>query len=318
MKNTGIRWTEHTWNWCRGCTRDGAPCANCYATLMTARFSGPGQYGNGLAFFDREGHAQWTGEVRVIEEKLKEPLSWREPSLIFVNSMSDTFHAKVPDRHIRTAFGTMKRAHWHTFQVLTKRAERMEEFLKLYGQAPDNVWCGVSVGDRRALSKLTHLAGVPAKVRWVSAEPLVEDLAPTHADFEELVRLLKPIQWVVIGGESGPGARRMMREWAIKLRDAARAAGCRIFFKQWGMYGPDGTKHQGKHFKGFDMLDGERLMEYPGEYEASERLMEKHGEEKTKTPKAPARPASLPGVKNPVMVEAGRKAWATRRSRAVA
>lgn len=277
MKNTGIRWTQHTWNWCRGCTKEGAPCTNCYAAMMTARFSKSGQYGEGLAFFDRNGQAQWTGRVNVVESKLREPLSWRDPALVFVNSMSDSFHVDVEDHHLLTAFQTMRTASRHTFQVLTKRADRMAAFFHQHGPVPDNVWCGVSVGDRRALTKLITLAEIPAMVRWISAEPLIEDLAPTANDYRELVRLLQPVQWVVIGGESGPGARPMRPEWARKLRDAAREAGCRIFFKQMGMYDHDGIRHQSKHFDGFDLLDGERIMEYPRGYTPSVDLMGKHG-----------------------------------------
>ena len=270
MRDTGIRWTNDTWNDLNGCDFFSVCCQNCYAAGLTARFNYPGGYGEGLAYFDEAGKAQWTGRVNMRWDKIDIPRRWKEPRLIFCNSMSDLFHRDVTDEFILANFKVMAECPRHTFQVLTKRSQRLAQFCHQYypNGLPPNVWVGVSVGVQQDVNKAVDLATVAAAVRWLSCEPLVGSVViPPET--------LRQLQWVVIGGESGPGARRMLPEWARGLRADCRAVGVPVFWKQWGIFGPDGKRHQGKHFEGFDRLDGERIMEYPVGFEASEELQEK-------------------------------------------
>jgi protein gp37 len=255
---TGIEWTDATWNPLRGCTRISEGCRNCYAEGVAARFSGPGQAYEGLAKRTRGG-PRWTGKVAFAGEKaLLQPLRWRRPRRIFVNSMSDLFHEAVPDELIDRIFAVMALAPQHTFQVLTKRPERM----RVYLTAPDvcvrigaaqakldpgatcyerldldaiwplsNVWLGTSVEDKYvALVRGAALKACPAAVRFWSAEPLLGDLG-------YLSKAIMP-DWVIAGGESGPGARPMHPDWVRDLRDRCAAAGVPFFFKQWGEWTP--------------------------------------------------------------------------------
>jgi len=191
---------------------------NCYAETFAERFRGV------------PGHPFEQGfDLRLIPEKLAEPLRWRTPKMIFVNSMSDLFHEQVPDDYIVNVARVMQLANWHTYQVLTKRSERMRNLLKgklQFSSTQPNIWWGVSVENRKhGLQRLEHLRETPARVRFLSIEPLLEDLGTLN---------LKGISWVIVGGESGAGARPMKKSWVLTLRDQCSAAQVPFFFKQWG------------------------------------------------------------------------------------
>ncbi len=213
-----IEWTDATWNPVRGCTKISPGCANCYAETFAERFRGV------------PGHPYEFGfDLRLVPEKLDQPLQWREPRLIFVNSMSDLFHEGVSDDYILEVAGVMQRASWHTYQVLTKRAERMAAMLAgplaFLARSP-HIWWGVSVENRRhGLPRVRHLQSAPAAVRFLSVEPLLEDLGRLS---------LRGIHWVIVGGESGHRARPMPAEAVRRLRDQCSRAGVPFFFKQWG------------------------------------------------------------------------------------
>ena len=213
-----IEWTDATWNPIRGCSKVSPGCAHCYAQAFAERFRGVA------------GHPFEQGfDLRLVPEKLRQPLSWRRPRRIFVNSMSDLFHEDVPSSYIATVGQVMREAHWHTFQVLTKRHERMKRLLRSklrwIGSLP-NVWLGVSVENRHhGLRRLDALRDTPAAVRFVSLEPLLEDLGAVD---------LTGIHWVIVGGESGPGARRMLETWVIGVERQCREQDVPFFFKQWG------------------------------------------------------------------------------------
>jgi len=212
-QGSGIEWTESTWNPVTGCTKISPGCKHCYAERMAGRLQAMGQanYRNGFA-------------LTLQPHMLELPLRWKKPQAIFVNSMSDLFHADVPLAYIRSVFAVMAAAHWHRFQVLTKRADRVEE---LSGQLdwPANVWMGTSVEQNRYRHRIDQLRATGARVRFLSLEPL---LGPLH-DLD-----LAGINWVIVGGESGPHARPMNPEWATDLRDQCQRAGVPFFFKQWG------------------------------------------------------------------------------------
>jgi protein gp37 len=191
---------------------------NCYAETFTERFRGV------------PGHPFVQGfDLRLVPEKLAEPLRWRTPKMIFVNSMSDLFHEQVPDEYIVNVARVMRLANWHTYQVLTKRSERMLDLLKgklRFAASQKNIWWGVSVENRKhGLPRLEHLREAPAQVRFLSIEPLLEDLGAFS---------LKGMSWVIVGGESGPGARPMNKAWVLTIRDQCRRARVPFFFKQWG------------------------------------------------------------------------------------
>lgn len=213
-----IEWTDATWNPVRGCTKISPGCARCYAETFAERFRGV------------PGHPYEQGfDLRLVPEKLGDPLGWRHPRKVFVNSMSDLFHLRVPDEFIEQVCQVMLEANWHTYQVLTKRSERMQDLLrtKLRPFADlHHVWWGVSVEDRRhGLPRVEHVRQSPARVRWLSIEPLLEDLGSVD---------LTGIHWAVVGGESGWGARPLDPTWVRSLRDQCAAARVPFFFKQWG------------------------------------------------------------------------------------
>ena len=213
-----IEWTDATWNPVRGCSKVSPGCANCYAETFAERFRGV------------PGHPFEQGfDLRLVPEKLAEPLRWRTPKMIFVNSMSDLFHEQVPDEYIVNVFRVIRLANWHTYQILTKRSERMGDLLngKLkFASAQPNIWWGTSVENRKyGLPRLEHLQEAPALVRFLSIEPLLEDLGTFS---------LKGISWVIVGGESGPGARPMKKAWVLRIRDQCKRARVPFFFKQWG------------------------------------------------------------------------------------
>jgi protein gp37 len=209
-----IEWTDATWNPVTGCTRISPGCDHCYALTFAERFRGV------------PGHAYEQGfDLRLWEERLELPLRWRRPRMVFVNSMSDLFHESVPDDFIRAVFEVMVRADWHTFQVLTKRPRRMAQ-LAAELPWPRNVWAGTSIELDRYAWRANHcLRAVPAAVRFVSAEPLLGPLPSLQLDH---------LQWVITGGESGPGHRPIEAEWVRDLRDRCLAEGVAFFHKQWG------------------------------------------------------------------------------------
>ncbi|HEY3998168.1 MAG TPA: phage Gp37/Gp68 family protein, partial [Candidatus Xenobia bacterium] len=212
-QKSAIEWTEATWNPVTGCDKISPGCKHCYAERLAHRLKAMGQhiYRNGF-------------ELTLQEQQLNLPLRWKKPQVIFVNSMSDLFHKDVPLEYIQRVFEIMRQAHWHQFQVLTKRAERLEE-LALHLPWPDNVWMGVSVEYDRYAYRIDHLRKVPAACRFLSLEPLI---GPVHG------MNLNSIHWVIVGGESGPGARPMEEAWVIDIREQCQAAGVPFFFKQWG------------------------------------------------------------------------------------
>lgn len=208
-----IEWTESTWNPVTGCNKVSPGCAHCYAERMALRLQAMGQpnYIDGF-------------RVATHEQALQLPLTWKTPQVIFVNSMSDLFHADIPDAFIQDVFAVMRRASWHTFQILTKRAERLEQMADRI-KWPKNVWMGVSVENADYRCRIDSLRVVPAAVRFISFEPLLGPVGLLNLD---------GINWAIAGGESGPGARPMQPAWVIDIRDQCVAAGVPFFFKQWG------------------------------------------------------------------------------------
>lgn len=247
---TKIEWTDATWNTLRGCTRVSRGCMNCYAEKMSARFAGPGGAFEGVVTNTTAG-PRWTGDIRFIEEKLDQPIRWRKPRRIFVNSMSDLFHEKVSDDIIKAHFDVMHQANHHIYQVLTKRPERMSSFIMRHGgprfdkEHPgpvypvgyEHVWLGTSVEDQHAANvRIPRLQEIPARVRFLSMEPL---LGPV-----DLKGLTDGIGWIIVGGESGPGARPMHPEWVQDICNICFEENIPFFFKQWGVWAPgpwDGT-----------------------------------------------------------------------------
>ncbi len=213
-----IEWTEATWNPVRGCQKISPGCKHCYADTFAERFR------------NVPGHPYEDGfDPRLVPEKLAEPLRWSTPKAVFVNSMSDLFQDVVPDEYIKTVATVMLAANWHTYQVLTKRADRLNRLLTTtlrdVAQAP-HIWWGVSVEDKKyGVPRIAHLQRAPAAVRFLSIEPLLEDLGPLNLD---------GIEWVIVGGESGPGARPMQPAWVQAVKRQCDARGTLFFFKQWG------------------------------------------------------------------------------------
>jgi protein gp37 len=344
---TAIEWTDATWNPIRGCSRVSEGCRHCYAEAVARRFSGHGMAYEGLAVLNH-GRSSWTGKVAFVEEHLLDPLRWRKPRRIFVNSMSDLFHERVPDAWIDRIFAVMAMSPRHTFQILTKRPKRMLEYLTRFslvlewadhlsklsaedlatfcedadcrifnaieGSCGDgynvgwpmrNVWLGVSVENQTAADeRIPLLLKTPGAARFISAEPLLGpvDLEDVHYQDEDVECLWKTLtayhevlnsnsmdivataddgvtklDWVICGGESGPGARPMSLQWARGLRDQCQAAGVPYFFKQWGEWAPtsdlkvaaarglalnDCMSHVGKKAAGA-VLDGREWKEFP-------------------------------------------------------
>lgn len=229
-----IEWTEQTWNPVTGCTKVSPGCKHCYAETMARRLKAMGApgYENGFA-------------LSLMPERLEQPLQRHKPTMYFVNSMSDLFQDGVPDTFIDQVMGVVTRTPHHTYQILTKRSGRMHDYFSTRA-VPDNAWLGVSVEDRKyGKPRISDLVAIPAKVRFLSIEPLLEGLGPLR---------LKGIHWVIVGGESGHGARPMKEEWALSVRDQCEREGVDFFFKQWGAWGEDG-KRRSKQANG-RKLDG--------------------------------------------------------------
>ena len=233
-----IEWTDATWNPVRGCTKISPGCVHCYAETFAERFRGVPRHPFEFGF-----------DLRLVPEKLGDPLRWGTSRMIFVNSMSDLFHKDVPDDYIVSVARVMSAANWHTYQVLTKRADRLQTLLKgklRFAAEQNHIWWGVSVENRKhGLPRVDMLRQSPAKVRFLSVEPLLEHLGPMN---------LKGINWVIVGGESGPGARLMEAAWVRSVRAQCRAAKVAFFFKQWGGVRKSTTGRS---------LDGRTYSEFP-------------------------------------------------------
>jgi protein gp37 len=237
-EHSAIEWTDATWNPVRGCTKVSPGCKHCYAATFAERFRGV------------PGHPYQQGfDLRIVPEKLAEPLKWMSPKMIFVNSMSDLFQEGIADEYIEAVARVMVKADWHTYQVLTKRSARMATLLAgrlRFASEVRHIWWGVSVEDRKfGLPRLRDLQQAPARVRFLSIEPLLEDLGTFD---------LSDIHWAIVGGESGHGSRPLKREWVTSIRDQCSDAGVPFFFKQWGGVQ---KKRAGR------LLDGQTYDEFP-------------------------------------------------------
>ncbi len=263
VNKIGIEWTNSTWNPFVGCRRISPGCMHCYAERMSSRQAAmqsrnPSD-GKRRYYLKVIQHNHWNGEVRFVPEVLSEPLTWTDPRMIFVNSMSDTFHENVLIDDIRSVFDIIAETHWHTFQMLTKRSDRL---LELSAQLiwPDNLWMGVSVETAPYVKRIDDLRKTGAKVKFISIEPLLGPISNLD---------LSGIDWVIVGGESGPGHRPMLIEWVREIRDQCAAQGVAFFFKQWGHISnnpvpSDPTaKENGGTAKGGCLLDGQEYKEFP-------------------------------------------------------
>lgn len=234
---SSIEWTDATWNPVRGCTKISPGCKHCYAETFAERFRGV------------KGHPYEQGfDPRLVLEKLAEPLRWRQPKMIFVNSMSDLFHDFVPDAYIVAVATVMAKANWHTYQVLTKRSDRIRNLLnsklRFAAQQP-HIWWGVSVEDKKyGVPRIAHLQETEAAIRFLSVEPLLEDVGQMD---------LRGIDWMIVGGESGAGARPMKEDWVLSLRNQCRKSKVAFFFKQWGgvRKAKSGRRLEGKTYDEF-------------------------------------------------------------------
>lgn len=236
-----IEWTEQTWNPIVGCTKISPGCKHCYAETLARRLRAMGTpgYENGFA-------------LSLLPHRLQEPLLRRKPTIYFVNSMSDLFHERVPDEYIEQVVDVMARTPRHSYQLLTKRAARMARFFRTR-PVPDNVWLGVSVENRKhGVPRIDHLREIDARIRFLSVEPLLEDVGALD---------LTQIHWVIVGGESGPKARPMAQEWAESVRGQCHEQDVAFFFKQWGGWGADG-KRRAKSKNG-RLLNGRTWDEMP-------------------------------------------------------
>lgn len=239
-KTTKIEWTDKTWNPITGCDKISQGCAHCYAEVMSRRLKAMGlaKYANGF-------------QVTLHEDCLEEPLAWRQPHTIFVCSMSDLFHKVVPFEFIDRVMDTIRRTPQHRYQLLTKRAERMAEYFHTH-DVPTNAWLGVTVEAQSSKPRIDCLRDLPAPIRFLSCEPLIEDLGELNLD---------NIDWVIVGGESGPQARPMKEEWVLAIQEQTERQGSAFFFKQWGTWGADGVKRD-KHKNG-KLLMGEIIQQMP-------------------------------------------------------
>jgi protein gp37 len=247
-ENSAIEWTDTTWNPVTGCTKISAGCENCYAERFSERFRGV------------PGHPFETGfDLTLRPERLSQPLEWKRPRMIFVNSMSDLFHKDIPKAHIAAVFDTMEKADWHVYQVLTKRSSLMQKFINdryKARPAPAHMWFGVSVENEKATSRITHLQKTNASIRFLSIEPLIAPVGKVS---------LTGIDWVIVGGESGYGARPMKPEWAIDIRNQCVKAKVAFFFKQWGGRSPK---------TGGRLLDGKEWNQFPAKRRSASKQLE--------------------------------------------
>ena len=236
-----IEWTDKTWNPSAGCTKISSGCKNCYAEPMAKRLRGNGVAGYENGF-----------EFSTVPSRLNVPLKRKKPTVYFVNSMSDIFHEKMPDEYIDKIFNIIEQTPRHTYQILTKRADRMFQYLS-QREIPKNIWLGVTVDNRKeGLPRIDKLRNLQATVTFLSIEPLLEDLGKMN---------LKNIDWVIVGGESGNKARPMDKEWVVNIKQQCEAEGIAFFFKQWGTWGEDKVKRK-KQLNGKE-LDGKIWQKYP-------------------------------------------------------
>ncbi len=240
MRTTKIEWTDKTWNPITGCTQVSPGCMNCYAKTMAHRLQAMGVPKYKDAF-----------KLRLHENVLDEPLRWKKPHIIFVCSMSDLFHERVPDSFIEKVLSTIESTPRHKYQLLTKRAERMNHFFSTR-EIPKNVWLGVTVEEKSTKGRIDKLRELDASIKFLSCEPLLEDLGTL--DFTG-------IDWVIVGGESGANARPMLPEWPLTIKEQAESNGVSFFFKQWGTWGSDGVKRNKK--ANGKMLNGKVYQEMP-------------------------------------------------------
>jgi protein gp37 len=240
MKTTKIEWTDKTWNPVTGCTKISAGCAHCYAEIMASRLQAMGQvkYQNGFC-------------LTMHEEVLGDPLQWKAPHAVFVCSMGDLFHETVTFDFLEKVMRTLEQTPWHNYQILTKRAERMAEYFSTR-PVPPNAWLGVSVENAQAKQRIDSLRTISASVRFLSCEPLLDDLGNID---------LSGIDWVIVGGESGSKARPMKKEWVMSIKEQTETQGSAFFFKQWGTWGSDGIKRNKK--SNGKQIDGEMYQSMP-------------------------------------------------------
>lgn len=240
MKTTKIEWTDKTWNPITGCTKFSDGCQNCYAEVMARRLQAMGQekYKNGFT-------------LTLHEDSLQEPMLWKKPHTIFVCSMSDLFHKDVSFDFIDKVMNIIKQTPHHRYQILTKRAERMKEYFS-NRENPKNVWLGVTVENKMSKSRIDVLRTLNAPIRFLSCEPLLEDLGVID---------LGNIDWVIVGGESGRCARPMLEEWVLSIKKQCEKQETAFFFKQWGTWGRDGVKRS-KHLNG-KKINGRVYQEMP-------------------------------------------------------
>lgn len=240
MANSKIEWTNKSWNPVTGCTKVSEGCRHCYAEVMARRLKAMGQakYNNGF-------------KITTHEESLSEPLKWSKPQMIFVCSMGDLFHDKVPDSFIDKVMATIFATPQHRYQLLTKRAERMAAYFSTHS-IPANAWLGVTVECKASIHRINVIRNLDATVKFLSCEPLVEDLGRLD---------LRGIDWIIVGGESGMQARPMKEEWALNVQQQAVALDIPFFFKQWGTWGADGVKRN-KHVNG-KLLNGKIMQQLP-------------------------------------------------------
>jgi len=240
MRTTKIEWTEQTWNPSVGCNKVSAGCKNCYAETMARRLKAMGTKGYENGF-----------EFSIMPERLEQPLKIKKPTKFFVNSMSDLFHEKMPNEYLDSIFEIIRKTPHHTYQILTKREKRMEEYLK-DKTLPKNVWLGVTVESFETKYRIDFLRKIEASIRFISMEPLLDNLGEID---------LSNIHWVIVGGESGVKARPMETEWVTSIKDQCKKQKVAFFFKQWGTWGADGVKRS-KKSNGRE-LDGKIYDEYP-------------------------------------------------------
>ncbi len=240
MRTTKIEWTDKTWNPITGCTKKSAGCAHCYAEVMAQRLKAMGleKYHNGFI-------------LTLHENELCTPLQWKKPHNIFVCSMSDIFHESVPFEFVDKIMETIGQTPQHRYQILTKRSERMVDYFATRA-IPRNVWLGVTVECSTSKSRIDHLRALNATIKFLSCEPLIEDLGDLN---------LNGIDWVIVGGESGPKARPMKPDWVVNIKQLVERQGAAFFFKQWGTWGSDGIKRN-KHANG-KLLQGEIIQQMP-------------------------------------------------------
>lgn len=237
---TKIEWTEKVWNPTIGCNKISDGCKNCYAEVMAKRLKAMGikEYAEGFSF-------------KMLPERLNTPLEDKKPSLYFVDSMSDLFHEEMELDFLEKIFSTMSQASWHQFQVLTKRPQRMRDYILANGVSR-NVWIGTTIESSRVKDRIDCIRDLEAKIKWLSCEPLLDDLG---------ILDLRGIDWVIVGGESGPKARPMKKEWVLNIKRQCEEQQVAFFFKQWGAYGEDGNKRT--KVRNGSMIDGFEYKKYP-------------------------------------------------------